>query len=83
MKTHDRNKAAIATTVPQTLPDPQRAALEFFEGEGFALGASRSYAQGLVLVVVDDDGAEVEIDELGCLAESVGRFADGAGGAGV
>jgi len=44
------------------------------------LAASRSYAQGVVLVVVADDaGAEVEIDELGCLAGNVDRFADGAG----
>jgi hypothetical protein len=69
----------MATTLQQTLPDPQRAALEFFESEGFALAASRTYAEGLMLVVIDDDGAEVEIDELGCLAEGVERFADGTG----
>ena len=43
------------------------------------MAASRSYAQGVVLVVADDAGAEVEIDELGCLAGNVDRFADGAG----
>jgi len=67
----------------QAGPDPQRAALEFFESEGFALAASRTYAQGVVLVVADDQGAEVEIDELRCLAEGVDRFADGAGWEGV
>jgi len=59
------------------------AALEFFESEGFALAASRTYAQGRVLIVADDGGAEVEIDELGCLAEGVDRFADGAGWEGL
>jgi len=34
----------MATALLQALPDPQRAALEFFESEGFALAASRSYA---------------------------------------
>ncbi len=66
------------------MPGPQRAALEFFEGEGYALTTSRSYAQGLVLVVIDGDGAEVEIDGLGCLAGDLERFAaEAAGGNGV
>jgi len=33
-----------------------------------------------VLVVADDDGAEVEIDELGCLAGNLERFAAEAAG---
>ena len=70
----------MATTPLGQLPDPQRSALEFFESEGFALAASRSYAQGLVLVVAGDAGAEVEIDGLGCLVGNVARCADGAGG---
>ncbi len=69
----------MATTPLDQLPDPQRSALEFFEAEGYALATSRTYAEGLVLVVIDDDGAEVEIDELGCLAGTVDLFADGAG----
>ncbi len=73
----------MATTLLDSLPDPQRAAFEFFESEGFALTTSRSYAQGLVLVVADDAGAEVEIDGLGCLADNVDRFADDAGWAGM
>jgi len=81
MKTHDRNGAAMATTLLQALPDPQRTALEFFESEGFALTTSRTCAQGLVLVVAGDAGAEV--DGLGCLAGNVARFADGAGWEGV
>jgi hypothetical protein len=68
----------MATTILDSLPDAQRTALEFFESEGFALAASRTYAEGLVLVVIDD-GAEVEIDGLGCLAGNLDRFADGAG----
>ena len=68
----------MATTFLDSLCDAQRTALEFFESEGFAFAASRSYAEGLVLVVVDDDD-EVEIDGLGCLASNVDRFADGAG----
>ncbi len=32
-----------------------------------------------MFVVAGDDGVEVEIDGLGCLAGSVARFADGAG----
>ena len=73
----------MATTLLDSLPDAQRAALEFFESEGFALTASRTYAQGLVLVVDDDAGAEVEIDGLACLAGNVARFADGAGWEGM
>ncbi len=69
----------MATTLLDSLPDAQRTALEFFESEGFALTTSRSYAQGLVLVVAGDAGAEVEIDGLGCLVGMVDRFADGAG----
>ncbi len=69
----------MATALLQALPDPQRAAFEFFESEGFALTTSRSYAQGLVLVVAGDAGAEVEIDGFGCLAGNVARFAGGAG----
>ncbi len=67
----------MATTLLDSLPDAQRTAFEFFESEGFALAASRTYAEGLVLVV--DDGAEVEIDGLGCLAGTVDLFADGGG----
>ena len=73
----------MATALLQALPDRQRAALEFFESEGFALAASRSYAQGVVLVVAGDAGAEVEVDGLGCLAGNVARFADGAGWEGM
>ena len=47
------------------------------------MAASRSCAQGLVLVVADDAGADVEIDGLGCLAGDVDRFVDGAGWEGV
>jgi hypothetical protein len=65
----------MATTLLDSLPDPQRTAFEFFESQGYALTASRTYAEGLVLVVADDDGAEVEIDELGCLASNVDLFA--------
>jgi len=43
------------------------------------LAASRSYVQGVVLVVVDDAGAEVEINGIGCLAGNVERFEDGVG----
>ena len=53
----------MATALLQALPDPQRAALELFESQGYALAASRTCAQGLVLVV-GDGGAEVEIDGL-------------------
>ncbi len=67
----------MATALLQALPDRQRTAFEFFESEGFALTTSRTYAEGLVLVV--DDGAEVEIDGLGCLAGNVALFAGGAG----
>ncbi len=69
----------MATTLLDSLPDAQRTAFEFFESEGFAFAASRTYAEGLVLVVVDDAGAEVEIDGLGCLAGNVDLFADGGG----
>ncbi len=69
----------MATTLLDSLPDAQRTAFEFFESQGYALTTSRTYAEGLVLVVVDDAGAEVEIDGLGCLAGNVARFADGAG----
>jgi hypothetical protein len=40
----------LTTTLTDQLPDRQRAALEHFEGEGFALTGSRSYASGPVLV---------------------------------
>ncbi len=73
----------MATTLLDSLPDPQRTALEFFESEGFALAASRICAQGLVLVGAGDAGVEVGIDGLGCLADHVARFADGAGWEGM
>ena len=68
----------MATTPLGQLPDPQRSALEFFEAEGYTLATSRTYAQGLVLVVEHDAGAEVEIDELGCLAANVDLFVEAA-----
>jgi len=57
-------------------PTASAQRLEHFEGEGFALTGSRSYASGPVLVVENDQGAEIEIDDLGCcLATGDERFA--------
>jgi len=74
----------MATTLTDQLPDRQRAALEHFEGEGSVLTDSCTYASGPVLVVENDEGAEIEIDDLGCLIgagvaqlAAGGRNADG------
>ena len=73
----------MATTLTDQLPDGQRAALEHFEGEGFTFTGSRSYASGPVLVVENDQGAEIEIDDLGCfLATGDERFATASVNAG-
>ena len=73
----------LTTTLTDQLPDRQRAALEHFEGEGFALTGSRSYASGPVLVVENDQGVEIEIDDVGCfLATGDERFATASVNAG-
>jgi len=84
VKTCDRNAAEMARAALDWLPGPQRAALEFFEGGGYALTTTRTWAGGLMLIVADGHGAEVEIDGLGCLAGNIDRFAaEAAGGNGV
>jgi len=84
VKTCDRNAAEMARAALDQLPGPQRAALEFFEGGGYALTTTRTWAGSLVLVVEHGGGAEVEIAGLGCLAGDLGRFAaEAAGGNGV
>ncbi len=56
----------MATTTDIDLPARQRAALELFEGLGRTFTHTTTWAGGLLAVVTDDDGTEIEIDDFGC-----------------
>jgi len=56
----------MATTAQIDLPTRQSAALELFEGLGCTFTHTTTWAGGLLVVVTDDDGTEIEIDDLGC-----------------